>query len=199
MKQLSKVMIDADVCFNLARYQKINALRLVLGNIAQEVYVHEYVFRTELLSSACASEIRRMVEEGMITTLSPDVDLSAVDLQNYQATCALLADAMGVILSEERCKHKGEVVSIAMAKTLGIQIFLSNERALQREVDECINTGIDDIRVFRMCDMILWIKENPECGLSRKDAKVIWIGSFDKCKMDRYKNEFDHTLWPMGD
>ncbi|MDD4096682.1 MAG: hypothetical protein PHP22_10645 [Oscillospiraceae bacterium] len=96
----------------------------------------------------------------------------------------VMADAMGLILSEGRCKHKGEVVSVAMAKTLGIHIFMSNERALQREIDECINIGIDDIRVYRMCDIILWIKENPECGLSRKDAKIIWIGSFDKIKME---------------
>ena len=197
MRQLGKVMVDADVCINLARYQKINALRLVLRNIAQEVYMHEYIIHTELLSSGCASEISRMVEEKIIRPLSPDKDLSDADLQNYHATCLLLADAMGLILSEGRCKHKGEVVSVAMAKTLGIHIFMSNERALQREIDECINIGIDDIRVYRMCDIILWIKENPECGLSRKDAKIIWIGSFDKIKMEHYKNEFDHSLWPL--
>ncbi|MDD4096378.1 MAG: hypothetical protein GX099_08390 [Clostridiaceae bacterium] len=197
MRQLGKVMVDADVCINLARYQKINALRLVLGNIAQEVYMHEYIIHTELLSSGCASEISRMVEEKIIRPLSPDKDLSDADLQNYHATCLLLSDAMGVILSEGRCKHKGEVVSVAMAKTLGIHIFMSNERALQREIDECINIGIDDIRVYRMYDIILWIKENPECGLSRKDAKIIWIGSFDKIKMEHYKNEFDHSLWPL--
>lgn len=69
MKQLEKVIIDADVCFNLARYEKVNALRCVLQNIAKNVFVHEYVLETELLSSVCSFEIRRLVDEGCIKTL----------------------------------------------------------------------------------------------------------------------------------
>lgn len=63
MNQLEKVIIDADVCINLARYGKVNALRCVLENIAQNVFVHEYVLQEELLSSACSLEIRRMVKQ----------------------------------------------------------------------------------------------------------------------------------------
>jgi len=195
MRQLEKVIIDTDVCINLARYEKVNALRYVLENIAQNVFVHEYVLQEELLSSACSLEIRRMVEQSKIKSLSPDKDLSASQKANYHAACDLLADAMGCVLSEKRCEHKGEVLSIAIAKTLGIHIFLSNERVLQKEIDDCINTGLDDIRVFRMRDIILWIKENQECGLSRKDAKYIWLLSFDKSRIDHKKTEFD-ILWP---
>lgn len=195
MNQIGKVIIDADVCINLSRYEKVNALRCVLQNISQDVYVHEYVLQVELLSHACSFEIQRMVDEGGIGSLSPDKDLSAAEMQNYLEACELLAEAMGIILSERRCKHKGEVLSIAIAKTLGIQIFLSNERVLQREIDDIINTGLDDIRVFRMRDIILWVKENQECGLSRKDARHIWLLSFDKSQIDQYKTEFD-KLWP---
>lgn len=196
MSQLDRVIIDADVCINLSRYKKVNALDCVLENIAQDVFIHEYVLQEELLSSVCCSEIRGLIERGRIKSLSPDQDLSAAQKVNYDAICDLFADAMGCALSDGRCKHKGEVLSVAMAKTLGIHIFLSNERTLQKEIDDCLNTGLDDIRVFRMCDIILWIKENPECGLSRKDAKYIWLLSFDKSKLDHYKAEFD-KLWPL--
>jgi len=72
-----------------------------------------------------------------------------------------------------------------------IKPFLPNKRVLQKEIDDCINTGLDDIRVFRMRDIILWIKENQECGLSRKDARYIWLLSFYKHQIDQYKSEFD--------
>lgn len=196
MSQLQKVIIDADVCINLARYKKANALRCILQNIAENVFVHEYVLASELISSDCASEIRRLVDEGCIMTLSAEKDLTITERQNYQASCDLLADAMGCVLAETRCEHKGEIVSIAIAKTLGIHIFLSNERVLQREIDDCINTGLDDIRVFRMQDIILWIKENPQCGLFRKDAKHIWLLSFDKRRIEQYKADFDR-FWPV--
>lgn len=196
MNPLEKVIIDADVCIHLARYGKVNALRCVLENIASHVFVHEYVLREELLSSSCSLEISRMVEENTITLLSPDTDLTPFQKTNYDATCALLANALGCVLSEGHSRHKGEVLSIAIAKTLGIHIFVSNERALQREIDDCISTGMDDIRVFRMKDIILWIRANPECGLSRKDARYIWLLSFDKSRIDYYKTEFDQ-LWPV--
>ncbi len=196
MNPLEKVIIDADVCIHLARYGKVNALRCVLENIASHVFVHEYVLREELLSSSCSLEISRMVEENTVTLLSPDTDLTPLQKTNYDATCALLANALGCVLSEGHSRHKGEVLSIAIAKTLGIHIFISNERALQIEIDDCINTGMDDIRVFRMKDIILWIRANPEYGLSRKDARYIWLLSFDKSRIDYYKTEFDQ-LWPV--
>lgn len=149
----------------------------------------------ELVSSDCFSEIQCLVDEGCIKTLSAKKDLTIDERQNYLASCALLADALGCVLTEIRCEHKGEIVSIAIAKALGIHIFLSNERVLQREIDECINTGLDDIRVFRMWDIIIWIKENPGCGLSRKDAKNIWLLSCYKNQIERYRTEFD-SFWP---
>lgn len=196
MRQFEKVIIDADVFINLARYERVNALRCVLENISQEVFVHEYVLMEELVSSACARDIRQMIDQGMIQSLSPDKDLSVIQKVNYQATCDLLADAMGCDLSGARSEHRGEVLSIAIAKTLGIHIFLSNESVLQREIDDCINTGIDDIRVFRMWDIISWIRDNPECGLKRKDAKNILLMSCYKSQFEMYKKMFDEQ-WPI--
>ena len=195
MNQLEKVIIDADVCINLARYKKANALRCIMQNIAKFVYIHEYVLTEELVSTDCFSEIQSLVDEGCIKTLSAKKDLTIAERQNYLASCDKLADAMGCILTEKRCKHKGEIVSIAIAKTLSIHIFLSNERVLQGEIDDCINTGLDDIHVFRMRDIILWIKDNPGCGLSRKDARNIWILSCYKSQIEQCKTEFD-KLWP---
>ncbi len=123
-------------------------------------------------------------------------DLSKEQKENYHATCGLLADAMGCDLSGERSEHRGEVLSVAIAKTMSIPIFLSNESRLQREIDDCINTGIDNIRVFRMWDIVLWIRDNPECGLKRKDAKHILLLSCHKRQVDMYKSMFDEK-WPI--
>lgn len=196
MNRFEKVIVDADICIHLAKYGKVNAIRCILGNIAEKVYIHEYILDVELLSNTSAGKIREMEKEGRIQVLSPLLHLSDVEKANYEATCEMLADAVGVSMDEERCRHKGEVVSIAIAKALGIPVFLSNERGLQKEIDECINTGMDDIQVFRIRDVILWIRENPECRLTRKDAKYIWLLSFDKLKCDFYKKEFDKILWP---
>ena len=190
------MIIDADVCINLARYERANALSCVLENISQEVFVHEYVLIEEVVSSACARDIEQMIDQGKIQLLSPDKDLSLIQKANYHATCDLLADAMGCNLSGGRSEHRGEVLSVAISKTLGIHIFLSNESVLQREIDDCINTGIDDIRVFRMWDIISWIRDNPECGLKRKDAKHILLLSCYKSQVDMFSKKFDEQ-WPI--
>lgn len=119
--------------YYLARYERANALRCVLENISQEVFVHEYVLIEEVVSSACARDIEQMIDQGKIQLLSPDKDLSLIQKANYHATCDLLADAMGCDLSGGRSEHRGEVLSVAIAKTLGIHIYgcISNESVVE--------------------------------------------------------------------
>lgn len=48
MKHLDKVILDADICFKLGRYSKTLVLDKIIPNIANEVYIHEYVYKNEL-------------------------------------------------------------------------------------------------------------------------------------------------------
>lgn len=114
----------------------------------------------------------------------------------YQNTVTLLCQVMkGTTYFYDR-EHKGEILSLAMAKTLGIPIFMTNEMNLQPIIDSKLNTGSnDDIHVFRLIDLIYWIKENPSCGIQRKEAKIIWCGAYDKEDLDYYKSKFDNEIW----
>lgn len=51
---------------------------------------------------------------------------------------------------------------------------MSDERNLQPRINRLLNTGIDDISVFRLKNIILWMKSNPECGFNIQDAKAIF-------------------------
>lgn len=203
MKQISdRVMVDADVCINLSVYDKKNALRSVFSNIASKVYFHEYIYEQEIVNSGLKSEIAQLISDGIVEVLKPQSILNGKELANYLATAELLSDSFGVTLQEKtsvRNDHKGEILTIALAKTLGIHVILSNERCLQREIQDSLNIGQEDIKICRMEDIVLWIKENSsECGLSRKDAQFIWISSFDKSKLDKKKAYFNDKLWPQN-
>ena len=41
----------------------------------------------------------------------------------------------------------------------------------------------------RVKDLIVWIKDNPKCGINRKIAKVLWVGT------GKNKKEFDDCIW----
>ena len=48
MNQLEKVIIDADVCINLSRYGKVNALRCVLENPKDAASIKEKYYLLRL-------------------------------------------------------------------------------------------------------------------------------------------------------
>ncbi|MEN6326738.1 MAG: hypothetical protein ABFD18_11110 [Syntrophomonas sp.] len=88
-------------------------------------------------------------------------------------------------------KNWGEIVSIAFAKAVGINYFLSDESGLQEIIDEHINLdmeGTDDIRVIRVEDFFEWMKD---AGVERKVIKLAWLF---------YENLKDHTTkkWLQG-
>lgn len=95
-----------------------------------------------------------------------------------------------MIGTKERGKNWGEVLSLSMAKVLSIPYFMSDERELQGIIDSYLSTSSsNDIKVIRVKDLIAWIKDNPECGLNRKMAKVLWVGT------GKNKKEFDEFIW----
>jgi hypothetical protein len=93
-------------------------------------------------------------------------------------------------------KHRGEIVSLAMAKTLEIPIFMTNEKDLQPIIDSKLNTGATrPIRVFRLIELMFWIKEHPECEIDKREARRIWCGSYDKRDLEHYKDIFNNQIW----
>ena len=82
---------------------------------------------------------------------------------------------------------------MAMAKTMSIPVFFTDERNLQPIIDNTLNTGLDDIVCIRIIDVIEKIKLGEIGGFSRKQAKVMWAIS------GKEKRIFDSVVWPNTD
>jgi hypothetical protein len=61
-----------------------------------------------------------------------------------------------------------------------------------------LNAGTSsDIQVFRLVDLIRWIKEHPEIGIERKEAKLLWCGAYDGKYLEQNKAKFDNDIWKL--
>ncbi|MCI1693313.1 hypothetical protein [Aneurinibacillus aneurinilyticus] len=198
MKHLDKVILDADICFKLGRYSKVQVLQQVIPHIANEVYIHEYVYAEEIKKRENGKDqLEQLIALKQLTVLY-EQDLSTYQKHIYDGIVSLLCQVMKGTPPYKDKKHLGEIFSLAMAKTLQIPIFMTDERDLQPIIDSKLNSGMsDDISVFRLRSLIFWIKEHPECGISRKEAKFIWCGAYSKDDLDYYKAEFDNKIWPL--
>lgn len=199
MKYLEKVILDADICFKIGRYSKIRVLHKILPHISNKVYIHEYVYDTELVTKGNGKDqLEQLITLNQLTVLR-EHDLSRYQKQVYNGIISVLSQVMKGTPPYKNNKHWGEIVSLSMAKALQIPIFMTDERNLQPIIDSKLNTGIsDNIHVFRLIDLIFWIKEHPECGISRKEAKFIWCGAYSKKDLTYYKEKFDNEIWAVG-
>lgn len=199
MKHLEKVILDADICFKLGRYSKIQVLHQILPHISNDVYIHEYVLQTELKTKENGrDQLEQLIALNQLTVLR-EQDLSKDQKQMYDGIISLLCQVMKGTSPYKDKKHWGEIFTLAIAKTLQIPIFMTDEMNLQPIIDSKLNTGIsDNIHVFRLLDLIFWIKEHPECGINRKEAKFIWCGSYDKNDLAYYKKKFEDEIWPLN-
>lgn len=87
-------------------------------------------------------------------------------------------------------KNKGEVSSLAYAKTAGIPVFATDEMNLQPIIDKKLNTGIDDIHCLRISD-IIDMAHSGELNLPRKVCKALWVIA------GKNKEVFDRDIWPL--
>ena len=91
-----------------------------------------------------------------------------------------------------RYGYECEVLTSVLAKIKGIPIIMSDERYLQNIINKHLNTGTsNDIKVFRVEDLIRWIKENLSCGINKKMAKAIWLafGKKSLIKFGQFKKQ----------
>jgi hypothetical protein len=192
---LDKAILDADFCIRIGSFNGIKLLELIIPAMVRKAYIHQYVYSDEILIPVSAKEqINVLINAGKVEVIN-DQNFSAMDLTLFRATTDLLKRAM--IGTQEQGKNWGEVLSLASAKVLGITILMSDEKLLQNIIDRHLNTsGPNDIKVFRVINVIEWIRDNQTCGVNRKTAKAIWAAS-DKGRATEESKKVFNEIWPV--
>lgn len=191
--KLKQVILDADMCIKIGAYEnrQFKFIEMIIPKITEKAYLYKYVYNHEILNPKNSKiQVDNLIKDGIIQILDEDI-LGVIDRNAYDASVEKLSKYM--ITSDRPSKNLGEVKSISMAKIKGIPYFMSDEGHLQPIIDKYINLGIaSDVTVFRMQDIILWIKTNPQSGINRKTAKILWrvtVGTMDF---------FNNKLWKLG-
>jgi len=195
-------MIDADFTMKLGKLGKYKILEDYLPQFADMVYIHEHIYQNEVLDPPLVKQqLDKLIQNGQAAVVNlnyiydekPEVAEVYVDTQ----------DLLYQNIDESIAGHKnwGEIVSIAFANAMGINYFLSDESKLQGILDEHVNIREDDgIRVIRVTDFLLWMKE---AGVERKIIRTAWIFYENqndvntKNDIERIKKWFDTEFWPV--
>lgn len=183
------ILVDADFCIKLGGSAKYPYLLKIMPLIAEKIYIHEIVY-DEILSPRSAKEqVDELIERGYMEIFYPS-QLDEVKFNLYQRTYELLGKVM--LNPRTPKKNNGETHSLSAAKTLQIPYFYTDEKNLQPIIDRLLNTGItDNISCIRIRDLICDIREEGIEGITRKDAKIIWV-------LAGYnKHQFDSDVWPL--
>jgi len=107
----------------------------------------------------------------------------------YASSISLLKNSMWTPRNPK--KNLGEIHSLALAKALGVPIFMTDEVNLQEIIDYHLNTNDSIISCFRIIDIIQEIKQDRLQGMARKQAKLLWVLS------GKNKDDFDRSIWPL--
>lgn len=133
--------------------------------------MHQIVYDEIKLPKSAKEQVDTLIEDGKLEVVN-DTKLRSLDKNVYDATFTSLASVM--IKPNRPKKNRGEVASIAMAKTKSIAYFATDEKDLQPIIDEKINTGLDNLQCIRIIDIIKLIRDGEIQGFKRKEAKVMW-------------------------
>lgn len=110
----------------------------------------------------------------------------------YDGTYQLLSKAMAD--PRNKRKNRGEMASLAMARTKGIPYFATDEMNLQVIIDNLFNTDLDsNIKCIRIENIIKKIKVGELDVFKRKEAKVLWVLA------GKRKEDFDKEIWPVDE
>lgn len=127
--KVGKIIIDADICIKIGWIQNILLIEKIIPTLAEKAYMHRYVYEDEILTPKNAKiQIDNLMKLGIIEILDEE-NLEELDRKIYEDTKNILKWAM--IGTKEKGKNWGEVLSLSMAKVLGIPYFMSDERELQ--------------------------------------------------------------------
>ena len=187
--KLKAVIVDADFCIKIGGSPKYRYLERLLPEIAESVYMHKTVYE-EILYPLCAKEQIDLLREKNVLSLLDEKELSFIEKKIYEGTYRLLSKAMAD--PRNKRKNRGEMASLAMAKTKGIPYFATDEMDLQVIIDMLLNTNLDGgIKCIRIKEVIEMIRDGKCDFLKRKEAKVLWVLAGKK------KEDFDKEVWPV--
>lgn len=140
------------------------------------------------MPASAVSQLQDLISEGKVTLVN-ESNLESSDRAIFDAAYKKLE--MVMVNPKQPNKNKGEVCSLAYAKTTGIPVFATDEMNLQPIIDKQLNTGIDDITCIRIIDIIKKAHDG-EIDVSRKVCKALWLIAGKK------KEIFDQEIWPVG-
>ena len=184
---IDKMIIDADLCIKLGGSAKHHFLYDILPLISNQIYMHTHAYGEVMMPSSAVNQLKSLISDGKVVLVN-ESNLNNADRAVYDASYRNLEKVM--INPKNPNKNKGEVCSLAYAKTTRIPVFATDERNLQPIIDTQLNTGIDDITCLRIVDIIKKA-QNGEIDISRKVCKALWVIS------GKSKKIFDNELWPV--
>lgn len=182
------IIVDADFCIKVGASPKYRYLEKVLVELADKVYIHKAVY-DEILTPICAKEQVDSLRKQGILELLDENELQNIEKIIYQGIYSQLEKVMSN--PKRPKKNRGEICSLAMAKTKCIPYFATDEKNLQPIIDFILNTGLDDISCIRIEDVIYKIKVGEIKGFKRKEAKVLWRLA------GKSTVTFDKDVWPL--
>ena len=186
--RFERIIVDADFCIKVGASPKYRYLEKVLTELADKVYIHKIVYE-EILTPICAKEqIDSLMKQGVLELLDEN-ELNIIEKAVYQGIYNKLANLMSN--PKQPRKNRGEICSLAMAKTKSIPYFVTDEKNLQPIINVVLNTGLDDILCIRIEDIIYKIKNGKMKGFKRKEAKVLWRLTGKSTII------FDRDIWPL--
>ncbi|MBO4651692.1 MAG: hypothetical protein J5649_00005 [Lachnospiraceae bacterium] len=158
---IDKMIIDADLCIKLGGSDRHRFLYDILPLMSRNIYMHTHAHSEVMMPSSAVRQLTALISERRVIIVN-DTELKAQDRIVYNATYQKLARVM--IDPVRPSKNKGEVCSLAYAKTTGIPFFATDERNLQPIIDTLLNTGKDDISCIRIIDIIHMARNRAYSG-----------------------------------
>lgn len=184
---IDKMIVDADLCIKLGGSSRYRFLYDILPCIARQIYMHSYAQSEVMMPQSAVEQLNALISEDKVVIVD-EKQLEPADRIIYSSTYKILADLM--IDPARPTRNKGEVSSLAYAKTAGIPVFATDEMNLQPIIDKKLNTGIDDIHCLRISD-IIDMAHSGELNLPRKVCKALWVIA------GKNKEFFDRDIWPL--
>ena len=184
---IDRMIVAADLCIKLGSSSRYRFLYDVLPRIASHIYMRSYAQGEVMMPQSAVEQLNALISEGKVIVVD-EKQLKPAERRIYSGTYKMLADLM--IDPARPTKNKGEVSSLAYAKTAGIPVFATDEMNLQPIIDKKLNIGIDDIHCLRISD-IAGMAHNGELNLPRKVCKALWVIA------GKSREVFDRDIWPL--
>ena len=183
---LKQMIVDADLCIKLGSSSKYSFLFELLPLIAENIYMHSHAYGEVLMPMSAHKQLLQLEAEKKIQVVN-ETELDPMERAVYDMAFNNLAAVM--IDPARPNKNRGEVCSLAYAKTKGIPIFATDEKDLQPIIDSRLNVGMNDITCLRIEDIVN-MAQRGEISIPRKNAKALWVIA------GKNKEKFDKEIWP---